>query len=304
MTERFANDFETTLDGAIDDSQTTITVASVTGTPSANFRIRVDDEIMLVTGISSLDLTVERGAEGSTAAAHSSGAPVVHVLTAAGLVRGIQNILLPLDIPPASPSAWDDEFDGDSLDPKWTDPATSTSPVDATVADGWLLMEPSTAGSSSTGKRGGFGIRQDSPSGPFSVMAKVADQKPGDDCRVGIFVASTASSLAWVSGSQLQNSRILNWNRCSYSEGADWGASLGEQFIGPLWLSAVWYRIRWDGTTLFFDFSGNGVHWRNAFSTTASVVQPDRCGLVLWANSANALADHQLGADWFRVTEP
>lgn len=89
MAENFANEYESTLDGGIDDTVTTLDVVSATGAPSANFRIRIDDEYMLVTGVASETFTVTRGIEGSTPASHSSGAAVTHVLTAGGLSQAM-----------------------------------------------------------------------------------------------------------------------------------------------------------------------------------------------------------------------
>ena len=64
MAEQFKNLASTTLDGAIDDSVETITVASAMGFTGGDFRILVDSEIMKVTAVSGLDLTVARGAGG------------------------------------------------------------------------------------------------------------------------------------------------------------------------------------------------------------------------------------------------
>ena len=84
--ENLGNDFATTLSGAINDSTTSITVASGTGAPSANFRIRIDDELMLVTSVGGgTNWTVTRGVEGSAAAAHDDASDVTHVVTIAGL---------------------------------------------------------------------------------------------------------------------------------------------------------------------------------------------------------------------------
>jgi hypothetical protein len=86
VAENLGNDFETTLDGGIDGAVTALDVASATGAPAANFRIRVDDELMLVTSKGSgTDWTVERGVEGTTPAAHAGGAVLTHVVTKAGL---------------------------------------------------------------------------------------------------------------------------------------------------------------------------------------------------------------------------
>jgi hypothetical protein len=89
MAETFVNDFATTLNGAIDSA---VTALSVNDSPpsglTANFRIRIDDEFMLVTaigGTGNKDWTVTREAEESArfpAASHSNAAAVTHVLTA------------------------------------------------------------------------------------------------------------------------------------------------------------------------------------------------------------------------------
>lgn len=90
MAENFANNYKTFLDGSIDNSQTSIVVASDTGSPSVNFRIRIDDELMIVTAKAGATFTVTRGAEGTTAAAHNDDASVTGVLTA-GALTAIQN---------------------------------------------------------------------------------------------------------------------------------------------------------------------------------------------------------------------
>ncbi len=61
----------TTLSGAMNASQTTLSVASPSGFPSTAFRIRIDDEVMNVTGgYGTNTWTVTRGANGTTAASH------------------------------------------------------------------------------------------------------------------------------------------------------------------------------------------------------------------------------------------
>jgi len=83
MPEQYANNAQTTLAAAIAAADTTITVSSAAGFPSQpQFRIRIDNELLLVTAVSGTTWTVQRGVEGTTAAAHASGATVTHVLTA------------------------------------------------------------------------------------------------------------------------------------------------------------------------------------------------------------------------------
>lgn len=93
MTENVANRFGTLLNGAIDNAVTSLDVDSASGFPTVNFRIVVQDaendptnrEVMLVTGVASLTLTVTRGQEGTSPAAHGDNSYVAHVLTAMGL---------------------------------------------------------------------------------------------------------------------------------------------------------------------------------------------------------------------------
>ena len=94
MAENFANEYQTTLNGAVDDSQTSVVVTSDTGSPDANFRIRIDNEYMIVTAKSGTTFTVTRAAEGSAAAAHSSGATVTHILTAGGLRQALEEVMM------------------------------------------------------------------------------------------------------------------------------------------------------------------------------------------------------------------
>lgn len=85
MAENLGNDYTSTLDGGITDVAATLDVVSASGAPSPDFRIIVDSEIMLVTGVATNTFTVTRGVEGTAAAAHSNGVTVAHVITKGGL---------------------------------------------------------------------------------------------------------------------------------------------------------------------------------------------------------------------------
>lgn len=89
-TEKASNNGVSTLDGAIDDSVTSLTVATGEGSrfpTTGNFRVIVDNEIMLCTARSGDVLTVTRGYEDSAAASHADGAGVTHVLTADAIMQ-------------------------------------------------------------------------------------------------------------------------------------------------------------------------------------------------------------------------
>jgi len=91
----------TTTSGSVTSGDTSLTVASASAFPSsAQFRILIDDELLLVTaGAGTTTWTVTRGIESTTAAAHSSGASVYHVLTAASLLRSPGALSATGDVP-------------------------------------------------------------------------------------------------------------------------------------------------------------------------------------------------------------
>ncbi len=79
---------QTTLDGAINNSVTSLDIVTVAGSPaSAPFRIWIDDEIFVVTNVAGDTYTVVRGVEGSTAASHANGADIFYPKTAGNAVE-------------------------------------------------------------------------------------------------------------------------------------------------------------------------------------------------------------------------
>lgn len=79
---------QTTLTGGITNSTTTITVGSTTGFPgSLPYTLAIDygsasEELVEVTGVAGLSLTVTRGIDSTSAQSHSAGAIVRHVSSA------------------------------------------------------------------------------------------------------------------------------------------------------------------------------------------------------------------------------
>lgn len=107
MAEQLANNAASTLTAAIPDAvATTCTVVNGTVFPATgNFRVIVDTELMLCTARSGNTLTVTRGIEGTTAAAHASGAALTHVLTQAGLLQYLIENAPASGIPPSTVTA-------------------------------------------------------------------------------------------------------------------------------------------------------------------------------------------------------
>jgi len=79
---------ETTLTSSVSNSATTLPVASTSGFPGTTpFTLILDEgtvneEIVTVTGVASLNLTVTRGEDGTSAVSHSNGGTVKHGVSA------------------------------------------------------------------------------------------------------------------------------------------------------------------------------------------------------------------------------
>lgn len=95
--EQLKNNASTTIAEDLTDVETDVTVADGSIFPATgNFRVLCGDEIMLCTARSSNDLTVERGAESTVAAEHTSGDPIYGIITA-GAISALTSQRFPLD---------------------------------------------------------------------------------------------------------------------------------------------------------------------------------------------------------------
>ena len=312
--ETFSNNAQTTLNGSINNSVTSITVTSATGFPSVAgqfYRIIIDGEIMLVTaGMGTTSWTVTRGVENTSAVSHSSGAFITSIVTASQL-NTMQNtavgaLVFPFDVPPLVAHAKDDEFTGNSLDGKWTSPGTSAVSVTTDVASGWGTLSATTA------NHRAYFVRQNAPTGDFSIYALMMNKLAYGitDTRGSIFMARTANSTILTWGASATNSTqyqtgTVEW--ANYSESSDLGGydgyyiGAGVSYDG----SVIRFRMRWvsSSSTIFMDVSTNGVYWWPLQSRTGWS-QPDRIGFGLFSNGSNTAAGEGVVLKYFRVTEP
>ena len=89
---------DTTVTSGITSSSTTVTVAATTGFPGTYpFALALDygnslEEIVDVTNVAGLTLTITRGVNSTTAVAHAAGATVRHVITARDMTEASQHI--------------------------------------------------------------------------------------------------------------------------------------------------------------------------------------------------------------------
>lgn len=96
MSENFSNGYTDTLASAISTTTRPVTFTVTSGVPSGltvPFRVRIEDEILLVSAASGTSLTGSN-VEGTTAATHGSGSLLVNILSAGGLKAAIDESLV------------------------------------------------------------------------------------------------------------------------------------------------------------------------------------------------------------------
>jgi hypothetical protein len=94
MTERLANNAQTTLVDSIDDvdDPAVFNVAVPDNFPVAgNFRVIIDGEILLVTAVSGNEFTAVRAQEGTSIATHAAGVKITHIMTAGGMTQFVSD---------------------------------------------------------------------------------------------------------------------------------------------------------------------------------------------------------------------
>lgn len=138
--EQLANNAVTTLNGAINNSTTSVVITSSTNWPSTGYyHIICESEIMLVTARSGTTLTVVRGQEGTSGASHADLSAIAIVLTKETIehyLRDYGHTSVALgDRLPNTAGTYDEEFNGvaDTLPSGW---AFNTTP---SGSDEWTL---------------------------------------------------------------------------------------------------------------------------------------------------------------------
>lgn len=207
----------------------------------------------------------------------------------------------PIDAPPGSPSAYDDEFDGSTLDSKWT--VVNATPADtlrSATLDGngcVVFSSPYT-----TGDRG-FLITQTAPSGAFTMTAKLEL-----DCQLNPY-AGGAIWLQGANGNYVQFMGLINGGGQQLLLDRDRLSSSFGRYDGASWAYAVadagYYRLQYDGTNVIYSYSQSGRF------TAASVLATETlsaAGIDTITNIGVGIMPYgtftQVVCEWFRITQP
>lgn len=320
MSEQFKNLAATQLDGEIDDSTTSVVVDSAMGFTGGNFRIRIDNEIMKVTGVSDTTLTVVRHQEGTTATSHADNAAVYHILTAGALDARIDDLVIydPYANKPAAGVAGrlflpsdgifferDNGAAWEKFGPLW--PMTPPQVADfpnwvnqgaATIADSFgaiFMVAPAQASSSLRI------VTKAYPTPPFTVEAAFIAcehcQYDSSEIAAGICIRESGTGKLQVygkKGGSFPNSVGLNYaNPTASGSGITGWSGSGKEDHWTAHL--VWVKYVDDTSHRIISMSQDGLSWGQMVSlATNDTFTPDQIGLVV--NNVDAGTETQIGA--------
>ena len=191
------------------------------------------------------------------------------------------------DAPPASPSAYDDEFAdaaGAGTPSGWTLYDVPTSLTITESEYGLTMVGDTTADVQ--------GIYQAVPAGSeWSIITKVAWlNEQSDDCKAGLLLLSDVSDLPnsdafyhahyrGSAGGGIQAEYFLDYNSHSTTD---------LNITNDKWVTSYYLRLRAYGTTWALDWSTDGLGWY-AKSTLTRKFTPEGFGICLRGNTTDAL---------------
>lgn len=308
MAEQYANNAQTTLNGAINNSTTSITVTDGSVFPSSgDFRLKIGTELLLCTARSGNTLTVTRGVESSAADSHADLAPVKHVLTKQGFLNLVGDAIQigARASRPSAPnkgtlyypndygllsyydgSAWNYLLDGRVVTPPavsdfaWTNQGSAT----AVDRDGIVMTAPDSSGDSirilSKAKAGST----------YTVTAMFRGLHPSDNYYgYGLCLVDSASGklITFKSGTT-GSIAVENWNSPTSFLNT---ASPISGNINTQRNSLIHLRIIQNGTNRLYQASVNGYDWITTHSTTNSnFIGETHVGLIVHTNRSGASA--------------
>jgi len=326
--EQYTNLAATTLNGAITDSALSLVVASATNFPSGgDFKIIIDSEIIKVTAVSGTSFTIVRAQEGTSAAAHSDLASLTHVVTAASIVRIINQNVCGQDVIGSRPSAGDAgrlfiPTSGLSLQRDTGTIWTPYGPLHKfkqgfAIAD--FTANNISGGSTATAVDQGGIIHiekppqaninvtswtKTAPSPPYTIVAAFTalwSRNANSPC----FGLCFANSGATPHGPSIQHTNTTHYQVVAYTSNTAQGFRVTFQEIlpQPIW----WLRISDDGTTnKRYWISIDGINWFLLYSEgRTTTYTPNQVGFFVdhQSGTSSQLAMHVNLLSWEETTD-
>lgn len=197
---------------------------------------------------------------------------------------------------PASPSSSDDEFTSGSLSGSWgeLDPNSVLTPT--VSANKYLILSQATrTGDNLTG------IYETMPAGDFTIYTKVslsAGTNNYSDAGLALFedgTDSTKKAATWGLRFDTGNNALVyfKWANATSVSGAPFAPTIYQNTF-------IYLRIRRTGTTYNYDYSFDGVGWRNVGSDGSLGFTPTSFGL--FTNNSNLGYTVEAKFPFFRYT--
>ncbi len=289
--EQLVNNGVAVLASAMTDVQTTATVADGSVFPATgDFRIIVDDELMLVTARSTNVLTVVRGIENTTGVAHTD-ADVYAIVTVDSLETYFKenswsgNGAFPLRIFKLS----DGDF-GVAATFTWVNQGGAT----ATDRDGRIvLLTPSDAGQNIRA------LVQTAPTAPYEIVmafSMVGQREVAMQFGLTFRESSTGKLFAITRHCDDTLEVVKHTNP----------TTLSASVLSPAWHfgnSVTWFKIEDDNTDLKFHVSPNGQDWLEIASETRTTFMAGAPNQVGFYGNPNAASTSNMLAEVYAFGE-
>lgn len=294
MAEQYANDAASTIVSDITAAATSVTITDASKFPTVpTFRVRCENEIMIVTAVAASVFTITRGAEGTTAAAHVAGTAIGCILSRDALLALPSRVVLTDTLANRPAAAQDGRLffptdhpveyrDNGTLWVPWGPMQKFVDPPDLT---GWTWLNQ---GSATRGARyisvpaaspaAYAGLYKAIPSAPYTLTACMVGSPLSYAQYIGggmVLRDNTDKTILFIiqysSGWQLY---VLNMT--NYSTWSSTPASV--TIVGDI-LSPCWFRVVDDNTNRTYYFSRNGRTWYQIYQTTRTTwITPTGCG--------------------------
>ena len=281
--EQTVSDAETLLSTASASIDTTITVANPAPVPTEGvFRLIVDTEIMLVTGVSGSTFTVTRGVDGTGAADHVINSQVSSVVTRDSLNRFISERINSLA--PERPAYRIADSNGDKLDSSDFIVHNGSTLTLHNEACGAITLEQPTQGSTTIAK-----ILRTAPSAPYVVTGAFRVSALADDLEDGgifgpLFRDNSGNETINWRWRPFDGVRGQQW-RANHNQGDVFQAGLGSFARFDIKIGSIhWFQIEDNNTNIKFHYSADGVHFITVFVESRTLTlpaAPDQIGISI-----------------------
>lgn len=223
---------------------------------SGNFRLRIENELMLVTAVSGsgpYTFTVTRAIESTAAAIHVKGTYASEVLTAASIVQAIKDQITAAGV--VTYTNPDQPYPPVLSNFSWLNQASSTITQDINTL---ALISPASNGSEAVS-----GMYMAAPATPYKITARIDVLIPSANyvC-AGLFFRN--SSAGTISG------LCAAYNSTPCLQGYKWNSptsySGNTYFNVPWYFYPKWYQISDDGTNRKYSVSQDGQTFIDLYS--------------------------------------